>query len=273
MQSLSQIKALLAQRGLVPRKRFGQNFLHDHNLIRKLVARSGIAPGDLVLEVGPGTGALTEALWELGAEVIACELDRDMAGITRERWEAWPAKSAAFTLIEGDCLDGKRALSPQIDAALAGRPFRLVANLPYGAATPLLATLASERPDCLGQFVTIQREVADRLCAKPGCGEYGPLSVIVRVFARVEQISTLPGSCFWPEPDVQSAMVAVEPLAPRPAVDPAALSTLLHSLFSKRRKQIGATLGRERTLPTGATHTMRPEELSPEQFVALLGST
>src|SRR6186713_2406397 len=113
MQTLAQIRELLESRGLAPRKSLGQNFLIDHNLIRKLVDASGAAAGDLVLEVGPGTGALTEELLDRGCRVIACELDRGLAELLRERFAA-TAGSGRFTLIEGDCLASKRALADEL---------------------------------------------------------------------------------------------------------------------------------------------------------------
>ena len=132
MQTLSEIRALLDSRGLRPRKRFGQNFLHDKNQLRRLVDASGVGEGDVVLEVGPGTGTLTEALLERGARVIASEIDEDLAGISEERL------GDRVTLVRGDCLGGRRTLAPAIVAAIDGRSFTLVANLPYQAASPLM---------------------------------------------------------------------------------------------------------------------------------------
>lgn len=282
---------MLDSRGLRPKHRLGQNFLHDQNLIRKMVMRAAIKPGDLVLEVGPGTGALTEALWEAGAVVIAVEIDSGMAEIVLSRASLYAdgrlpllavptvfgaspvqirAAALGFTLIRGDCLDGKHCLAPALLAAIAGRPFKLVANLPYGAATPLMILLATEHPNCLGQYVTIQREVADRLGARAKSEAYGSLSVAVALFARSELIAHAPPSCFWPAPEVTSSIVAIEPVQPRPTHDPRALAALLHQLFGQRRKQIGSILGRETKLPAGITPMMRAEELSPDQFAQLL---
>ncbi len=264
MQTLTEIKALLASRGIRPRHRFGQNFLHDHNLIRRLVESSAVRAGDVVLEVGPGTGALTEPLVDLGCRVIACEIDRDMQSIVRERL------GNRVTLIEGDCLDGKHALSSGLAAALGTEPFTLVANLPYQAATPLMATLLTDYPQCRGQFVTIQKEVAQRLAASPGDDQWGSISVLASVFAGVEWIATLPSSCFWPAPDVTSAMVALRPRHPRPAIDARELGEFSQRLFSKRRKQLGAVLGRGFPFPTGIDPGARAETLTPPQVVALL---
>lgn len=264
MQTLSDIKAILATRGLEPKHRFGQNFLHDQNKLRALVAHSGVVAGDLVLEVGPGTGTLTEALLDVGCEVVACELDDDMAAIIRDRL------GSHVTLIHGDCLDGKHAVSPAVLDALGSRPFRLVANLPYGAATPLILNLAAHHPSCLGQFVTVQREVAQRLAAAPGTDAYGAATVLVSLTSRVQMLETLPGSCFWPIPRVTSAMMSVIPNPDRPAIDPDRVSAFVHRIFASRRKQLGAVLGRNTQFPAGVLATMRAETLTPRQILDLM---
>ncbi|MFO0963560.1 MAG: rRNA adenine dimethyltransferase family protein [Phycisphaerales bacterium] len=292
-QTLSEIRSELAARGLRPKHALGQNFLHDQNQLRRLVAAAALEPGALVLEVGPGTGTLTETLLDAGCEVIACELDRDMAAIVRarnaDRAENMPGMPGIFSggaaaaaaalprrpgrlhLIEADCLAHKHALAPALLQALAGRPFTLVANLPYQAATPLMATLLERHPECRGQFVTIQREVADRLHARAGTDAYGPISVTMALLARVEQIAVLPPGCFWPAPKVTSAMVAVHP---RPASerpfdpwDP--FSSFVQRTFSQRRKQLGTILGREAVAAAGIDPTRRPETLTPEEWVHL----
>jgi 16S rRNA (adenine1518-N6/adenine1519-N6)-dimethyltransferase len=274
VQTLSEIRQLFADRGLRPRHRLGQNFLHDHNQLRKLVAAADLAPGALVLEVGPGTGTLTEALLDAGAEVLACELDGDMAAIVSERL------GSRITLIRGDALAGQRELHPHIITALAGRSFKLVANLPYQIASALISTLLIDHPRCEGQFVTIQKEVAQRLAATPSTPAYGSLSVIVQALARVRPIATLSPGCFWPEPEVTSAMVAVLPehdtgatlLADRGRARD--FARFVTSLFTMRRKQLGGILGRGSAVWTavaaaGVTPDLRPEALAPAQFVAL----
>jgi 16S rRNA (adenine1518-N6/adenine1519-N6)-dimethyltransferase len=266
VQTQSDIRAILSARGLSPKHRFGQNFLVDQNLLRKLVDASGIGEGSLVVEIGPGTGTMSEEILARGAELVAIELDRDLAAHLREHFAANPR----FTLIEGDCLDGKRALNADALARLAGRPFTLVANLPYQAASPVMAICAG-MPQCLGQFVTIQREVGDRLRAGPGSGEYGPLTIVVQAFCEVEQIAVLSSGCFWPPPDVTSAMIAIRPRAV-PAIphdETEAFGAFVHTLFSKRRKQLGAILGRTRAWPEGIEPNARPESLSVAELVRL----
>ena len=271
MQTLAQIRAMLEERGLAPRKSLGQNFLIDQNLVQRLVDRAGVGPGDLVLEIGPGTGVLTEALLDAGATVIAGELDRGLAQLLRERLGDRPS----FTLIEGDCLEGKRTLAPTLDRALAGRPFSLVANLPYGAATPLMLTLLTQYPGCRSMAVTIQKEVVDRLLAGPEDGKaYGQLSVIAWALAEVERIANLPPECFWPRPGVTSAMVLLTRReSSRTVLAPNALAELAYQVFENRRKQLGSSL-KERLpegfcWPEGIDPTDRAESLSPEAVIRL----
>jgi len=263
MQTLTEIRRVLEERGLRPRHRFGQNFLHDHQHLRRLIDAAGLEPGDVVLEIGPGTGALTDELVERGATVIACEIDRDLAEIVRDRF------GDRIILIEGDGLERGRRLHPAIMAAIDDRPFRLVANLPYQAASPLMAALAIDHADCIGQFITVQREVADRLLAGPGSKAYGPLGIILQSLCTVERLGIVPATCFWPVPKVTSAMIALRPRDDVATEEPARFARFVTMLFSKRRKQLGAILGRDFTWPEGITPDRRPDALTIPQLVAL----
>ncbi len=274
LQTLQTIRELLESRGLSPRKSLGQNFLIDHNLIRKLVDAAGLQPGELVLEVGPGTGALTDELLMRGCQVIACEMDQGLAALLRERLadpqkELGAPASARFTLVEGDCLESKKQLSHEVIAALAGQPFTLVANLPYGAATPLMMTLLIDHSGCKSMHVTIQREVADRLAAAHGTKEYGPISIVAQALCEVRRIASLPPECFWPRPDVTSAMISLTRLPTPLTNNPGKLGTFCQQVFSKRRKQLGSTLGRDTAWPAGVRPENRIEELSVDRVVAL----
>jgi 16S rRNA (adenine1518-N6/adenine1519-N6)-dimethyltransferase len=264
VQTAPDIKALLESRGLRPKRALGQNFLVAHDHINRLIDRSGVRPGDLVLEVGPGTGVMTEAMLDRGCDVVCSELDRELCALLRERLRD------RITLVEGDCLADKRSLNPALLDALGDRPFRMVANLPYGAASPLMVALATDHAGrCLGQYVTIQREVAQRLRAEPGTRDYSELTVVVRAMCAVERVATLPPGCFWPAPKVTSEMVAIEPIdAPR-TDDPRALASMCRRLFTKRRKQLGAVLGRDHPLPEGVAPETRAEALTVDQLVEL----
>lgn len=266
MQTLREIRGLLEAHGLRAQKRFGQNFLIDHNLIRRLIDASGVDAGDLVLEVGPGTGTMTEELLDRGCEVVACELDRGLCALLRERLGAMER----FRLVEGDCLARDRTLSPALQEALGGRPFRVVANLPYGAASPLISTLLVRHPACSGLWVTIQKEVAERLTARPGTRAYGALSVIAQIACEVDRIATLPPTCFWPRPEVTSAMVALRCRVPA-VLDPEEMerfSGFLQRAFAHRRKQVRAVLGLAQ-MPAGFDPGVRSEALAPDRLVQL----
>ncbi len=264
MQTVAEIKALLEEQGVRPKHAMGQNYLIKHDLIRRIVDRSGVEAGDTVLEIGPGTGTMTEELVERGCRVVCSELDKDMASIIERRL------GEHVEVVRGDCLANKREINPSVLEALGPGPFKLVANLPYGAASPVMVALAADHADaCRGQYVTIQREAGQRLRALPRTKEYAELGIVVQAMCAVERIATLPPGCFWPAPKVTSEMVAIEPLAEPLTADPRRLAELCRALFTKRRKQIGTILGRDCALPTGVEHEMRPEELTVEQLVAL----
>lgn len=275
MQTLTEIKELLERAGHGPKKALGQNFLIDRNLVAKLIDTSGVGEGDLVLEVGPGTGTLTQGMLERGCRVIACELDTALSVVLRETLGVrFPD---TFTLIEGDCLDGKHAMNRDVTELLGDRPFRLVANLPYHAATPLMMTLMTKHPGCVGMFITIQTEVVDRFAASPGSKAFGAISVIAQSLGRVERIAKLPPECFWPRPDVTSAMMGwVRDGAV--AVDPAGwvkLGEIVQTLFQTRRKQLGKPVrqlaGGEIEWPGGVGASDRVESLGVGSIMDLAG--
>lgn len=262
MQDIATIKSLLASRGLRPKHRFGQNFLHDPGAMRAILQAAAIRPGETVLEVGPGTGTLTECLLDAGARVVASELDRDMAAIVRERL------GARVTLVEGDCLADKHTVHPAVLDALGPGPFRLVANLPYAAATPLIATLLEAHPACEGMVVTIQREVADRLTARPDTSEIGPLTITAQLLAEVDRVTVLKPGAFWPAPEVTSAVVRLAPRRPRPTL-PGGLREIVDRAFQQRRKQLRNSLGADFPFPADFDPMRRPETLEPTEWIRL----
>jgi len=268
-QTLNDIKSLLAAHDLRPKHKHGQNFLHDGNHMDRILEAAQVAPGDLVLEIGPGTGALTERLLDAGAQVIACEIDLDMEPILRARCVQHPERGPRFTLIMGDALDGKHALNPRILEALARRPFKMVANLPYHVASPLIANLALDHPHMQAAVVMVQKEVADRLAAPPGGKEYGPLGIIVQALFETKRVSVLPPGCFWPPPTIASAVAAMHRRAVPLTAHPHRFAELVHKLFATRRKQIGTILGRATSLPPGMDPMARPETLSVEKMAEL----
>lgn len=273
MQTLTEIKSLLERAGHPPKKALGQNFLTDHNMIRKLVDDSGVQNGDLVLEVGPGTGALSVELLERGVRLIACELDAALAKLLRETLGTqYPDH---FTLIEGDCLQRKRAINPEIISAIGDSPFKLVANLPYHAATPLMLALMTRHPNCSGMFTTIQHEVVQRFNAHTGTKEFGTISIIAQQLGTVGTIAKLPPGCFWPQPSVASAMmrwVRDESRSPDPEWW-VRFAECTQQLFQTRRKQLAGVINKMTPhpidWPPGINPTDRIDALPPDRVEAL----
>ena len=272
-QTKHEIEALLASAGTQPRHRFGQNFMIDRNVVRLVADAGEIAAGDCVIEVGPGTGTLTEELLDRGAHVVAVEIDRDLAELLRGRL----AERSNFTLIEGDALAGKHQLNGelagQIQSAHAQhRAVRLVANLPYNIASPLVIELLLAGADLLA--FTVQREVAARLRAGAGDEAYGPLSVMAQMLAEVELLRTIGPQVFWPAPSVESALVRMR-RHNRLGKEAADFGRVVHAVFSYRRKTLRKALSEagcnaEVVLgESGFDGRRRPEEFSPGEFLLL----
>ena len=243
----------------------------DQNLVR-LVAEAGmLTPEDLVVEVGPGTGTLTEELLERAGRVVAVEIDRDLAALLKSRF----AGRSNFMLIEGDALAGKHKLNAELLAAIhavSKRPRKLVANLPYNIASPLIIELLIAGVDLLA--FTVQKEVAMRLKAPAGNDDYGPLSVMAQMLAKVELLRTLPPQAFWPAPTIDSALVRMtrqDRLGDRANE----FSTFVHAIFSFRRKMLRKALvqagydGEALVERSGLDGHRRPEEFSPEEIFSL----
>ena len=249
---------MLDEYGLSPLHRLGQNFLHDHNILNKLIDASGVQEGDLVVEIGPGTGALTVALLERGCRVIACELDKGLTALLRDRF------GDSIELIHGDCLR-KKHLNSEIVDAIGDQQWRLVANLPYQIASPLIVDVLTNHHGCLGQCITIQYEVAQRLMAQVDSKDWGVLSILVQRLATVSLITKVPNTCFWPQPKIRSACVHVLPKQHVQTIDND-FALFVTMLFASRRKQLGSILGRGLQFPQGVTAEMRPSTLTIEQL-------
>lgn len=272
---------MLDAAGLRPLRQHGQHFLIDGNLLRKLVDASGVTHRDVVLEVGPGTGTLTDYLVEQAGHVVAVEIDRGLHEICRNRFAA----AGNLTLIHGDILANKSTIDAGVLDALTKRHaelhgrIMLMANLPYQVATPLLVDLLMGELTVSPMCFTVQAEVADRLTASPGNKDYGPVSVFVQAMARAERIARVPPSAFWPEPQVDSAMLRID-LREEGKLSPPVrerLSTVVHHCFNHRRKMLSWTLNR--VLPDEHYYlvesdgrwdlSQRPEQLSVEQWVQM----
>lgn len=230
----SRTRAALDARGLRPRKARGQHFLVDPRVRDRIVAAAGVAPGSTVLEIGPGTGILTEGLLRAGAAVLALELDRDLAALLRESL----GERGDFTLWVGD------ALAFDFVAHLADHPacgvIRVVSNIPYYISTPLILRLLRQRALFAQIYLTIQREVAERLTASPGSKAYGSLTLACRYWADVRTILRVPRSAFYPVPEVDSTLVRFD-LLDLPRVQVASADQLfgvIRAAFGQRRKML-----------------------------------
>ncbi|HQQ62101.1 MAG TPA: 16S rRNA (adenine(1518)-N(6)/adenine(1519)-N(6))-dimethyltransferase RsmA [Pseudomonadales bacterium] len=251
--------------GHKPRKRFGQNFLHDQNIIRRIANAVSAQAGQQILEIGPGQGALTEFLLQSGATITAVELDRDLAASLRQHF----AGNACFTLVEGDALKfDLRSLQPQAAS------LRVVGNLPYNISTPLLFHLLSQREYIRDMHFMLQKEVVDRMAAEPGSKDYGRLSVMAQYYCQITPLFDVPPGAFFPPPKVMSAIVRLQP-RPHHAVanHPETLARVVNLAFQQRRKTLRNTLKsaiNENTIrAAGINPDARAETLSVTDFVNL----
>jgi len=259
-------------RGSFPptRKSLGQHFLNDRRILGRIADALHLTGGETVLEIGPGRGALTDILVERAGRLIAIEYDRALAELLRQKY----ARRANVLIAEADVLEVSLG-------DLAAGPYVLVGNVPYYITTPILFhALAPPRAE--RAVYLVQREVAQRLSAKPGTKEYGALTVNVAAVARAETLFGVPAGAFSPPPKVESAVVRITP-RPDPIVSPdeeRAFRILVQGAFGMRRKQmrrvvrslygLGAEEAEARLATAGIDPEVRPETLTPEQFARLM---
>jgi 16S rRNA (adenine1518-N6/adenine1519-N6)-dimethyltransferase len=228
----AEIRALAARLGVAPTKRLGQNFVHDANTVRRIVAAAGLRPDDVALEVGPGLGSLTLGLVPAVAHVHAVELDPVLAAALPET----VGRPDRLTVHAGDAL--------KITAGqLTPRPSMLVANLPYNVAVPVVLHLLAELPELRGGLVMVQKEVADRLVAGPGSKVYGVPSVKLAWYAFAKAAGRVPPNVFWPVPNVDSGLVAfTRRTSPVADIAREAVFAVVDAAFAQRRKTLRAAL-------------------------------
>lgn len=305
MQTKHEIQELLSAAGVSPNRRLGQHFLVDLNLMRLLVESAGIGPRDVVLEVGTGTGSLTEALARQAGHVVTVELDRTLAGIAQVRL----AGAENVQILNIDVLAGKGAIHPAVAEAVTQAHARLrgtgpissidptdstqgrvllVSNLPYDVASSVMIDLVKgsaapgQSPVTVdAMFVTVQKEVAERMTAPPGGRDYGTLSIFLQATGAVELLRRLRPSVFWPPPAVDSAIVRYlrDPDKSRRILDMDVFGGVVSLFIGHRRKMLRACikqappeLGGRDLWPQileqdSIDPTLRPEELSPQQYV------
>jgi 16S rRNA (adenine1518-N6/adenine1519-N6)-dimethyltransferase len=254
-----QVRELLVQHGLSPSRALGQNFVADPNTVRRIARLAEVGDGDQVIEIGPGLGSLTVALAETGARVTAVELDRRLLAPLRSVVEPLGVR-----VVHGDALrlDWDELLG---SAGAPGQPWVLVANLPYNVATPLVLDLLAGVPAIERMLVMVQREVAERLAARPGDKAYGIPSVKVAYRAEADVVGRVPPTVFIPPPRVESALVRLRRL-PAPAVeaDPDRLFRLVEAGFGQRRKMLRRSLAGLVGAAGFARADVRPEARAEE---------
>lgn len=246
-QTLSYLRDLFRARHLRPKSKLGQNFLIDLNLIDMIIRRAELGPDDLVVEVGSGTGSLTARLAELAGGVFSVEIDGQFFDLARRT----VAGRDNVRLLHADILKNKNHFNPQaleeLEAFRRERgctQLKLVANLPYAVATPVIANFLIGALNLERMVVTVQWEIAARLLAVPATKDFGSLAVLVQSLAEVELVRKLQPSVFWPRPKVESAIVAIIPSAAKrqQVGEPQRLRNFLRDLYAHRRKNLRGAL-------------------------------
>lgn len=286
-QTLGYLRNLFAARGIHPKNKLGQNFLIDLNLIDVIIQAAELTPEDMVLEVGSGTGGLTNRLGEVAGAVLSIEIDADFHAMAKEAVAGRPNVQIKF----GDILKNKNALNPEVLEALRDglqrsscTRLKLVANLPYSVATPVIANFLLSEFTFERMVVMVQWEIAERLMATPDSKEYGSLAVLVQSLADVEAVrSKVSPSVFWPRPQVSSAIMMIRPNAAKRALvgDVQRFRNFLRDLYTHRRKNLRGGLAALQTWQRekeevdrmleelGIDGTLRAEDLDIGQHLRL----
>lgn len=268
---------VLQKYGFRFQKKYGQNFLIDTRVLERIIAAAEITKEDCVLEIGPGIGTMTQYLAEAAGEVVAVEIDASLIPILEDTLSAYDN----VTVIHGDIL--KVDVNDIVREKNAGRPVKVVANLPYYITTPIIMGLFEQHVPLQSITVMVQKEVADRMQVGPGTKDYGALSLAVQYYARPEIVANVPPNCFIPRPNVGSAVICLtryeEP--PVQVADEGKLFALIRAAFNQRRKTLvnslnnaaGLQLDKERVAGAleqmGLSATVRGEALTLEQFAQL----
>ena len=261
------------------RKKYGQNFLIDANILRQIVEAAGIGKEDLVLEIGPGLGALTEQLLDAADKVIAVEVDKELIPILKENLK----DHANLVLIHDDIL--KVDLDTLLQTEGDGKKAKVVANLPYYITTPIVAELLEKQKNLESITVMVQKEVAQRMQEGPGSKAYGALSLLVQYYAKAEIVMTVSAGCFIPKPDVDSAVIRLqiyeEDERPVKTAHEKEMFGLIRAAFNQRRKTLLNAVGNAANLPytkeqlkdalvkMGKEENIRGEALTLKEFARL----
>ncbi|MCP2192484.1 16S rRNA (adenine1518-N6/adenine1519-N6)-dimethyltransferase [Williamsia deligens] len=253
------IRELADELGVRPTKSLGQNFVHDANTVRRIVAEAGVTADDHVLEVGPGLGSLTLALLGSAGRVTAVEIDPVLAGVLpRTVAELAPAQASSLRIVRADAMD--------VSSSDVGDVTALVANLPYNVAVPVLLHLLAHCPGIRTALVMVQLEVAERLAAGPGSKTYGVPSVKARFFGDVRRAGTVGAGVFWPVPKVESGLVRVDRCEMPWSTDETtrrAVWAVVDAAFAQRRKTLRAALAGWAGSPAAAEERLRAADIDP----------
>lgn len=252
-----------------PRRRFSQNFLHDTGVIRRIIEAIGPQPGQHLLEIGPGRGALTGPLVESGASLCCVEVDRDLAASLQDRF----ANEPKVQVVQGDIL--KFDLGEAHEPRAPEQSLRVVGNLPYHIATPVLFHLLQSADLIRDMLFMLQLEVVQRMTATVGSREYGRLGLMLQYHCEVEHLFNVPAAAFSPRPKVMSSIVRLRPHRPLPCVaqNPEVLAAVIRAAFSQRRKTLRNSL--KDLVPSPIMGTVpidlnrRAQELTLEEYVQI----
>lgn len=274
MLTKSQLKEIFSEYGFRPLRRYGENYLIDGNIKDKIIGAAHIAKGDVVLEIGPGLGALTIDLARSEAAVYAVEKDRKAFPILKD------IVRDDFPNLKLCCGD---ILNFDLNNIRDSEKVKVIGNLPYYITTPIIEYLIKNRTSIASILITVQREVANRFLASPGSEDYGSISCFIQYHTRPSYIHTIKKTSFWPVPDVDSSLIRLE-ILPKPAVsvrDEELFFRIIRGTFNQRRKSIINSLGRESVLNLskerlskvlagiGVDPAIRPQSLSLSDFATL----
>ena len=270
--------AILQKYNFMFQKRFGQNFLIDTRVLDKIISASGITKDDMILEVGPGIGTMTQYLCESARKVVAVEIDKNLIPIlendTLKEYDN-------VRVINEDIL--KLDINKLVEEENDGKPIKVVANLPYYITTPIIMGLFESHVPIESITIMVQKEVADRMQVGPGTKDYGALSLAVQYYAKPEIIANVPPNCFMPRPNVGSAVIKLtrHEQVPVEVKDEKLMFKLIRAAFNQRRKTLQnsinnspeLSLSKEQVVAAldkmGLSQTIRGEALSLEQFATL----
>jgi len=289
-QTLSFISKSLERAGLHPKTKYGQNFLVDLNLLDILVKGADIQKTDVILEVGTGMGSLSKLMSPLAGAIVTVEIDRDLQALAAKELRG----ASNITMLTCDALRNKNNMRDEVLvavreklASIPGSAFKLVSNLPYNVATPIISNLLTVDPFPERMVVTIQKELAQRIVAEPSCKDYSALTIWMQSLCDCEILRILPPSVFWPSPKVDSAIIRVTPNPVKRSriADLTYYHTHLRALFFHRRKflrsQLFTATQDDLSKPQideileklELAHNLRAEQLSVEQIIQLLEAT